>query len=322
VLQRYRDSEADERPALSVREAAHAYGRARALGGVSLDIGRGEIYCLLGPNGAGKTTLIKAICGRLELRGGKVRIDGRYSAKEAAARRLTGYVPQEIALHRQLTVSENLAFFGRMFGLGGRALKDATRAILERAGLEAEARRRVAALSGGYQRRVNIAAAALNKPALLVLDEPTVGIDVQAREDVHALLRGLRDDGAAILMTTHDLDQAQALADRIGILDQGVMRVEGAPDDLLREAFGDDRELVLELPDLPDLAMQDYLRELDFAPLQSPTSWATMVEPDHLDVAAFADELARAGVEVKEVRVRKPDLTSLFLKVLGEAAEP
>jgi ABC-2 type transport system ATP-binding protein len=308
--------------ALVVNQVTHNYGGAPVLKQVTLVVGPGEIYCLLGRNGAGKSTLLRAVCGRLQLSEGRIRIAGRYTPAEAAARRLVGYVPQDIALHRQLTVGENLNFFARMAGLSSRAASSAIDAMLDRAELVPEARQIAGTLSGGYQRRVNIAAAALTNPFLLVLDEPTVGIDVAAREAIHRLLRSLRQAGTAILFTTHDLDQAQVLSDRVGILQLGRLIVEGEPETLISESFGDVHELIVELRHPPDLRGRELLKRSRMLPMPSPTIWFTEVSSEDFDASSFTAYLAKNGIEVREVRFRKPDLTSLFLKVVGVEAAP
>jgi ABC-2 type transport system ATP-binding protein len=317
MLQRTRESARQRPPALAVERATHRFGGRLALDGVSLTMHKGEIYSLLGPNGAGKSTLLRAIAGRLTIDQGDIRVDGAFTAREAAARHLIGYVPQDIALYKQLTVEENLAFFARMFGLKGHAANEAIERTLQRAALEQQASQITGTLSGGYQRRVNIAVAALNEPLLLVLDEPTVGIDVHAREQIHALLRILSDAGAAILLTTHDLDQAQALSDRIGAIKRGRLVVEGEPSQLIADAFGEARELIVELLHEADAREHALLNSLELRPMQSPLHWRADIPADHFDVVDFTGYLNGHGIDIKEVRVKKPDLTSLFLKLVG-----
>jgi ABC-2 type transport system ATP-binding protein len=321
VLQTVRHPARFDHPLLAVSGVSHSYGATPVLHGVSLAVRRGEIYSLLGANGAGKSTLLRAIAGRMGLDAGEITIAGEHSAQAAAARRLTGYVPQDIALYAHLTVAENLAFFAAMFGLKGAGLADAVDSVLAKAGLEARADQITGTLSGGYQRRVNIAVAALNAPALIVLDEPTVGIDVHAREAIHALLRTLQEGGAAIVLTTHDLDQAQLMSDRVGMLQAGRLVIEGEPDQLLRAAFGNAREMIVELQQQADPRDVAFLRNSGLKPLDHPCHWGSHATPDHLDVTAFTDYLEKGGIEVREVRVRKPDLASLFMKVMREGAQ-
>lgn len=319
MLQTMKSAARFDQPVLSVAGATHSYGPRPVLHGVSLSLRRGEIYSLLGANGAGKSTLLRAIAGRIILDAGDIRIAGQLSAQQAAARRLTGYVPQDIALYAHLTVAENLAFFAAMFGLKGEARAGAVRDTLNEAGLEDRAHQVTSTLSGGYQRRVNIAVAALNRPSLIVLDEPTVGIDVHARGAIHTLLRSLQDGGAAIILTTHDLDQAQLLSDRVGILQDGRLAIEGEPDQLLRAAFRGRKEMIVELKEPADSKDGAFLRGLKLNPMDQPGHWAMQTAPEHLDVTGFTEYLENNGIDVKEVRVKKPDLASLFMKVMAES---
>jgi ABC-2 type transport system ATP-binding protein len=312
--------QAEAAPALVVRRATHGYGGRAVLTDINLTLFAGQIYALLGRNGAGKSTLLRAISGRHDLNGGHIRVGERLRPREAAAQGVLGYVPQDIALYRHLTVRENLEFFGRMAGLSGRASNHAIAEVLESAALEERRDQLVGSLSGGYQRRVNIAAAALTRPLLLVLDEPTVGIDIQAREAIHTLLRNLRDSGVAIILTTHDLEQAQVLSDRIGILEGGSMVLEGDPLHLLDNMFGQAKEMLVELHEMPTDHAAHYMQTLHLAPVQSPFVWARVLETGRADVTAMNDRLVAHGVNVKEIRIRRPDLSSLFVHVVGPEA--
>jgi ABC-2 type transport system ATP-binding protein len=306
---------------LEVKGATYAYGLREVLRGVDLEAGHGSIVGLLGPNGAGKSTLMRAICGRLRLSSGNIRINGKHPQTRDARRQL-GFVPQDIALYQHLTVEENLRFFGRMAGVPPGQLTAAVAKVLKDASLTDRARQRTSTLSGGYQRRVNIAAAVLHKPALLVLDEPTVGIDVDAREAIHALLRSFRDAGGAILLTTHDLEQAEILSDRIIILNHGRVPLEGTPADLLHRAFHDQKEVIVMLAEPPTPPGSDVLRAMNLRPSRATTTWFGVEPPQQLDVRRLSEDLSIAGFVVKEIRVRQPDLTSLFVKTVGEGLAP
>jgi ABC-2 type transport system ATP-binding protein len=309
--------EPPENAVLEVSGATYAYGSREVLCGVDLAVRRGMTVSLLGPNGAGKSTLMRAICGRLALKSGKILINGR-PPKSRDARRQLGFVPQDIALYQHLTVEENLSFFGRMAGVPPKQLPDAVLRVLEQASLADRAQQKTGTLSGGYQRRLNIAAAVLHKPALLLLDEPTVGIDVDAREAIHALLRSFRDAGGALVLTTHDLDQAEVLSDRVLILNQGRIVLEGAPAELLKAAFGNEKEVVVVLTEAPKAGGLDALRAMNFRATQAATTWFGFEATQRLDVRRLTDDLSSAGVCVKEIRVRQPDLSSLFIKTVGE----
>jgi ABC-2 type transport system ATP-binding protein len=296
---------------LTVANVRHAYGAQLALLGVSLEVRAGEIYALLGPNGAGKTTLARAICGRLRPDTGEVRIAGLDPARDGRARAALGLAPQALALYGHLSVAENLDVFGRLAGQKGRALTQAIASAMDLTRTAERAREPVRRLSGGFQRRVNIAAAILAKPKLLVLDEPTVGVDPSAREAIGEVLRDLRAEGVAILIITHDLDQAADLADRVGFLNEGRLVMEGAPADLIAQAFGDQMEVEVELTGEPDAAQAALLAAERLE--RSPSGAWTRLASDAYGLAHRLDQSLRAaGLSVREIRVRRPSLQNLF----------
>lgn len=232
----------DERPAaVEARGLTHRYpGSARAaLDNVDLQLNAGEVVGLLGPNGAGKTTVISILSTLFRPDGGTVRINGReLTGHPRAVRRMIGLVPQEIALYPSLTARENLRFFGRMQGLRGDRLDRRISDVLTAVGLETRAGQRVAAFSGGMQRRANLAVGMLHDPQLLYLDEPTVGIDAQSRRLIMARIRTMRDRGAAVLYSTHYMEEAQQLCTRVVILDRGRVISQGPVDRLLAQHPG------------------------------------------------------------------------------------
>lgn len=305
-------SRTDDGTVLAVNAAACGYGQTQVLRGLDLTLTRGQIYVLLGPNGAGKTTLVRTVSGRLALSGGTVELDGRNPLKSSRARRALGLVPQEIALYMHLTARENLLLFGRLMGVRGRRLRDAVADALERIGLADRAHTRTRDLSGGMQRRVNIAAGILHRPKLLVLDEPTVGVDVQAREGIHELLRSLRRDDLAILLTTHDMEQAETLADRVGIILNGRIRTEGAPQDLIRDAFGPANELIVVLKDEPGERGRSMLGEMGMVPAPDERTWIGGIEGGYEQVPAVSSYFARHDLPVEEIRVREPGLRGVL----------
>lgn len=305
---------------VSVHGACHAYGSREVLHDVDLELHAGEIFGLLGPNGAGKTTLMKAICGYLRLSQGMVRVGDRDPFTDKKARRAVSYIPQDIAIYPYLTVAENLEVFGRLAGVPAASLKSEVAAIVEEAALAEYADSLCGILSGGYQRRVNICAGLVSKPQAVILDEPTVGIDIDAREAIHGFLRTLRDSGTAILLATHDLDQAQQLSDRVGMMKDGRIVLEGPPSDLIAQHFGRHQEIVVVLATRPSEAGADMLRSIGMRPTQSPLTWFGFLMPDSIDLRSMTETLAASGLAVRETRVRTPDLNSLFLEVLGTEA--
>lgn len=196
---------------------------------LSLTVGAGEIFGLLGPNGSGKSTTIAAIVGAHRLQTGTIRVQGRVEAEDPRGyRRLIGLVPQDLALYEELTARQNLHFFGRLYGLGGRDLQRRTEEVLDFVCLSDRADRPARTYSGGMQRRLNLACALLHRPVLLLLDEPTVGIDIQSRDAIFAALRNLAAEGTSLVYTTHHLEEAEQLCDRIGIMDQGRLLTVGS----------------------------------------------------------------------------------------------
>jgi ABC-2 type transport system ATP-binding protein len=302
-------------PILTVDDVRHAFGPRQVLKGVSLEVRAGEIYALLGPNGAGKTTLVRAICGRLRPDGGAVRLVGRDPYVDGAARAALGLAPQALALYQQLTVAENLQTFASLAGLKGRAVAEAVRRAMEVTETTERAGSLVRTLSGGYQRRVNIAAGILAGPKLLVLDEPTVGVDQPAREAIAAALDRLKRDGVGVLLVTHDLDQAQRLADRVGFLRAGEKVLEGAPDALLDDAFGERMEVEI---DVVEPAPEWVLRAEGLIPADEPGAWICLASDGYGLAAGIAARLSAKGVEVAEVRVRRPSLSQLFARVVEQ----
>lgn len=221
--------------ALSFHDVRVRYGARVALAGLSLDVCRGEIVGLLGPNGSGKSTTLGVAAGVLDPVAGVVAVDGVRRADDPAgyAARV-GLVPQDCAMYDELTAADNLTFFGRLYGLGGRDLTRRVGRALARTGLAGRARHRVGTLSGGMKQRVNLAAALLHDPPVLLLDEPTAGLDPVSRDALFADLARLRDDGHAVLLSTHHLDEAELGCDRVAVLDAGELVSVGPPCDVLR----------------------------------------------------------------------------------------
>ena len=205
-----------------------------AVAGIDLRIPEGQIYGLLGPNGAGKTTSISLLCTLFKPQAGSLRICGIDALRHPRkARALIGLVPQEIALYPQLSARENLAYFGRLYGLRGPLLQERISASLEMVGLSGHADRRVETYSGGMKRRANLAAGVIHSPKILFLDEPTVGIDAQSRTVLLENLRKLQQSGMTMIYTTHYMEEAEQLCPRLAIIDRGTLIAEGTPAELV-----------------------------------------------------------------------------------------
>jgi ABC-2 type transport system ATP-binding protein len=307
-------------PVLRCHDLRRRYGQRLAVDGVGFRVDPGETYGLLGPNGAGKTTTISMLCGLLRRDGGEVTVAGASLDRDpAAVKAAIGYVPQDIALYPDLSGGENLRFWGRMQGLGGRGLAARVDAVLEVVGLADRARDKVADYSGGMQRRLNIGAGLLHRPKLLVLDEPTVGVDPQSRNAILENVEALGGEGVAVLYTTHYMEEAERLCDRVGIIDQGRLIAEGTRRELVARIGERDRiELAAtgELGRLTEVAAR--LEGVDEA--TAVAGGVHLVGRDGRRLLPRLLEAAEgAGVEVASVEVVEPDLEAVFLHLTGKA---
>jgi linearmycin/streptolysin S transport system ATP-binding protein len=302
---------------LMTRELGKAFGAIRAVQAVSFEVGEGEIYGLLGPNGAGKTTILSMIAGLLKPDTGTVRVGGaQFWADPQRAKRMMGVVPQELALYEELTGRENLQFWGRLAGLRGKEARARAADVLEALSLADRADDAVKTYSGGMKRRVNLGCALLHRPRLLLLDEPTVGIDPQARARILEFIGGLRTAGAGVLYTTHYLEEAETLCQRIGIIDHGRLLAEGTFADLQRQ-LGGDRLFVLEgdfkaaSPEAWD-GFRDRFRVIQKSDRQLLVA-ATLAR----DPAECLKELLALPVRVENVTLKRPSLNDVFLQLTG-----
>ncbi|HZU38864.1 MAG TPA: ABC transporter ATP-binding protein, partial [Gemmataceae bacterium] len=209
-------------PMLEVLNLRKRYGSRTALDGVTFDVAEGEMFGLLGPNGAGKTTLLSIVSGLRQADSGSMHLLGRpFTSADRSLRRYIGIVPQELAIYGELTARENLQFFGRLYGLGGSRLERRADEVLAAVGLAERAHQRVDTFSGGMQRRLNLGAALVHEPRLLLLDEPTTGVDPQSRNHIFEEVRRVNAAGTTVVYTSHYMEEVQALCTRIGIMDHG-----------------------------------------------------------------------------------------------------
>ena len=304
---------------------------------VSFTIAPGEIFSLLGPNGAGKTTTISMISGLVPASAGDALIGGHSITREPmAAKRLMGFIPQEIALYPELSARQNLLFFGRMYGLGGKELNRRVDEVLEFIDLTERQKDKVKTFSGGMKRRVNIGAGLIHRPQLIYMDEPTVGIDPQNRRRVLDTVLQLRDEyGMTVLYTTHLMEEAQELSDRVGIIDHGEIIALGRQDELTQQVGEEDRlELTVDGKPLPPGLTDQIVRDVAgvtnvlFTPAEElPTGGDA---PARGQLTAFARRGRQAlpdiiriinatGVEIYSVSVKEPDLEAVFLALTGRA---
>ena len=320
------DAPPDQAPAESQDDAAlrctgltKRFGERVAVDDVSFTIASGQSYGLLGPNGAGKTTTINLLCGLLEADEGSVTIAGRPLGAQPSVKAAIGYVPQEIALYPDLSGRENLRFFGRLYGLKGAQLAERITAALETSGLADRADDRVDAYSGGMKRRLNIAAALLHEPTLLVLDEPTVGVDPQSRNAILEHVAQLRADGLAVLYTSHYMEEVEKLCDRVGIIDDGVLIAEGTTDELVAQ-LGETDRITLTVDGDPS-RLQSAVSQVfgvDNA-TQTANGVQLLAQDGPRRLPALLAAAAGAGVSVTNVEVVRPNLESVFLHLTGKA---
>jgi len=310
-------------PVLNVRNLTVSYGTHTALSDLDLDLYAGEVTGVIGPNGAGKTSLIKALCGRLTPKNGDISVLGKNLSRGRTRQKLMGLVPQDIGLYPHLTASENLLVFAKIMGLSRTQRKGAANKALEAVGLTAKANIRVEALSGGMKRRINVAAAIMHGPEVLILDEPTAGVDIPARDTIHRIAQDLAKSGMAVLLVTHELEQAEALCDRIVILAKGYKLADGPPADILKSCYKGAREVSVRFSKSPNKTMIEGMRPFDFQPGELPTIWNAMTDTNEVSfVSAFMSALKSGEDAIQEVSVRRPGLASLMHTIEETGALP
>jgi ABC-2 type transport system ATP-binding protein len=293
-----------------------------AVDGVSFQIEEGEILSLLGPNGAGKTTTLSMLSCLLKPTRGDALVDGHSIVTDSlAVRRAIGVVPQEIALYETLSARENLIFWGRMYDMGGQQLGRRVDQVLDLIGLADRAGARVGTYSGGMKRRVNIGVGLLHEPRLLFMDEPTVGIDPQSRRNILDTVKELNRQGMTVLNTTHHMEEAQELSDRVGIIDHGKLIALGTQKELT-EMVGEHETLRLHLGEGQDAeALADALRSLpDTIQVSATGGQVVLIVPEAEE--ALPGAFARAdgmGVRVRRVDIEEPNLEAVFLHLTGRA---
>jgi ABC-2 type transport system ATP-binding protein len=297
---------------LRIDSVVKRFGDLTAVDGVSLDVPERVCLGLLGPNGAGKSTLIRSIAGRVLPDSGSIRVFGQL-AGSAAARAELGWVPQDLALYPLLTCRENLEAFGRYQDLRGKPLRDGIAWCLEWAALADRAGATVKTLSGGMRRRLNMAAGLVHRPLIVLLDEPTVGVDPQSRNRIFEMVEELRTQGATIIYTTHYMEEAERLCDTIAIMDHGKVIAHGSKEELVERSFGRRSDVLMRFA----------------STVENGAAWAatrggtceegvahfSVAQPT--EIAGLLDAAGRDGMEVIDVVLRRPNLESVFLQLTG-----
>ena len=298
-----------------------SFGDHTVVDDLGFSIAQGETYGLLGPNGAGKTTAISMMCGLLRRDNGTVTVNGHdLDTDPREVQASIGYVPQDLAIYPDLTAEENLLFFGRLQGLGGKALADRTEHVLETVGLADRAKDRSEDFSGGMKRRLNIGIGLLHEPTLLVLDEPTVGVDPQSRDSILASVEQLGATGIGVLYTTHYMEEAERLCDRVGVIDHGVLIAEGTRRELVG-LIGEHDHVRLELGRGGGDAVVDRLQSL--SEVQNAVADNGVIDLTLDDaytvLPRILAEANDAGARVLSFEVKEPDLEEVFLQLTGRA---
>ena len=305
---------------LEVDGLRRSFGDLQAVDDVSFRVAAGETYGLLGPNGAGKTTTISMICGLLGPDAGTVTVCGDTMSTTARdAKRHLGYVPQDLAVYPDLTARENLRFFARVQGLGRDELRTRVDEVLELVGLAERGDDRVDEYSGGMKRRLNIGVGLLHRPTLLLLDEPTVGVDPQSRHAILESVAQLAGSGMSVLYTTHYMEEAERLCDRVGIIDAGRLQAEGTRRELVARTGDHDRVRISGRGDVAAAAAAARaLPRVDDA-RGGDGEVVVMVEDAGAHLAALLEAVGRTGFAVTGVEVVEPDLEAVFLQLTGKA---
>lgn len=303
---------------LEVRNLRKDYGSTPALAGISFTVGTGELFGLLGPNGAGKTTLMSIVSGLLDPTAGQVFLAGReFHRHDRDLRRTIGIVPQDLAIYNELTARENLRFFGQLYGLGGSELEGRVEKILTAIALSDRADQRAGTYSGGMKRRLNLGASLVHEPKLLLLDEPTAGVDPQSRNHIFEEVRRLNATGITIVYTSHYMEEVQALCPRVGIIDRGKLI-----------ACDDVKDLLAKLPSRLRLSVRKMpantltrLQSLEECKVDTPTPETIEVECKNMKRALLqvVSILSEEQVEMTSLETAEPNLEHVFLHLTGRA---
>jgi ABC-2 type transport system ATP-binding protein len=301
---------------IRVETLTKKFGDKTAVDGISFQVRSGEIYGLLGPNGAGKTTTLSMLSGLLAPDAGRITFDGvDLAADPIGCKRQLGVVPQEVAVYEELSALENVRFWGSLYGLTGKALGAAAERVLAQVGLTGRARDAVKAYSGGMKRRLNLALGLVHSPRAVLLDEVTVGIDPQARASILDVVRAVADAGTAVIYTTHYLEEAELLCDRIGIVDHGKILAEGTLDEL-KAKLGEEEAVTLWGRFGADAA-RAALAGLPGARVISAEPGRVALAAGGQGAAALLGEIYGRGLAIDRVAIEPPSLNALFLRLTG-----
>jgi ABC-2 type transport system ATP-binding protein len=308
----------NEHPIITVENLVKRYNGHTAVDGISFDIDRGEIFGLLGPNGAGKSTIISIMCCLLEATSGRVTIEGIDIQKDSLeVRKIIGIVPQDISLYPTLTARENLSFYGQIYGLSGTSLKTRIEILLDMVGLTDRADDILDGYSGGMKRRINIAVALLHNPKILFLDEPSTGVDPQSRRRIYDTIQELNRAGMTVLLTTHQMEDAEKLCHRIAIVDKGKLIALDTLEGLL-DLVGESDIIHMIAEEFPETAVEsiEKMNEVQKVSLDKDSMTVQLLHGRE-SLAYIIDILISSGTHVESIQIKEPDLETLFLHLTG-----
>ncbi|QUH19121.1 ABC transporter ATP-binding protein [Alkaliphilus sp. B6464] len=303
---------------IEVKEIRKNFKKVEAVKGVSLTINDGEILGLLGPNGAGKSTTISIISTLFPPSSGEVLYKGKDILKNPKGfREILGAVPQEIALYPELTGYENLRFFGKVYGLKGKELEQRIQEVLEIVGLNGRVRDLVKSYSGGMKRRVNIGCALLHKPKILIMDEPTVGIDPQSRNHILETVKRLREEGMTIIYTSHYMEEVEYLCDRIYIMDHGEIIATGSKEEL-KEQISNEETMEVIFETIQDDTIEVLKNIVGVKAVNSNDNMITLIYEKGINILQLVFEKAQDRQEkIISIQIKTPTLEDVFLKLTG-----
>ncbi|MCQ6280468.1 ABC transporter ATP-binding protein [Bacillus sp. EB600] len=307
---------------LAVNKVRKSFGKTEVVKGVTFSVENGEAFGLLGPNGAGKSTIISMICGLLPYNEGEITVGG-FSVNDhpLEIKRKIGVVPQDIALYPTMSALDNLLFWGKMYGLSGRDVRKRADEVLDFVGLSDRAKDKIETFSGGMKRRINIGAALMHKPELLIMDEPTVGIDPQSRNHILETVKELNKEGLTIIYTSHYMEEVEFLCKRIGIIDHGEMIAVGTKEDLCNRLSGG-TIVKMEVNDFKH-SLIDELNTLSITESvighEQEKSFEIFVSSGTHALGEIVTAAVKNNVKVSSIQVQEPNLESLFLQLTGRS---
>ena len=305
---------------IEIKDVTKSYGRQKVLQNVSFEIMEGELFGLLGPNGAGKSTLIDILTGIQSMDSGEIFINGKsIKTDKVEIRKQLGLVPQDIALLEEMNAVDNLEYFGGLYGLAGQELKSQIEKLLEVAGLTDKKKEKVKNYSGGMKRRLNIAVAMLHNPSILILDEPTVGVDAQSRQHIFDYIQSLAEQGTTILYTSHYMEEIETLCKRVFILDLGEEVAYGTKEEV-KKLVGNTQTVALTLDRVPvgfDEVLKNSENGIQFVTVDGQDI-ALTIDQTIFSMMKLIEQVEQAQLVIKSINVKETTLEEAFLQLTGK----